>query len=134
MPSSLIPASEAGCASAVTAAQPTSPTDATFAAVTSDTAEARTITLENDFIAVNFTDHGGAIRDIGLKKYDADQSRPGVPYLVNRLHADPALAFVDLPGLDRHARELRREFGARTGGDRPVGSLSPSEPHALPAL
>ena len=91
-------------ASAVAAAQPTSPTDATFAAVTSDTAEARTITLENDFIAVNFTDHGGAIRDVGLKKYDADQSRPGVPYLVNRLHADPALAFVDLPGLDRHTR------------------------------
>jgi YidC/Oxa1 family membrane protein insertase len=91
-------------ASAVANAQPTSPTDATFAAVASDTAEARTITLENDFIAVNFTDQGGAISDIALKKYDADQGRPGVPYLVNRLHADPALAFVDLPGLDRRTR------------------------------
>ena len=90
--------------SAVAAAQPTSPSDATFAAVASDTAEAQSLTLENDLIAVNFTDHGGAIGDVALKKYDADQSRPGVPYLVNRLHADPALAFVDLPGLDRHAR------------------------------
>jgi YidC/Oxa1 family membrane protein insertase len=91
-------------ASAVAAAQPTSPSDATFAAVASDAAEARSITLENDFIAVNFTDHGGAIRDVALKKYDAEKSRPGVPYLVNRLHADPALAFVDLPGLDRQTR------------------------------
>ena len=102
----LVPATgpNQAAASAVANAQPTSPTDATFAAVTSDTAEARTIKLENDFIAVNFTDHGGAIRDIALRKYDADQSQPGVPYLVNRLHADPALAFVDLPGLDRHTR------------------------------
>ena len=89
--------------SAVAAAQPTSPTDATFAAATSDTAEARTVTLENDFIAVNFTDFGGAIRDIALKKYDADKSRPGVPYRINQLHADPVLAFVGLPGLDRQA-------------------------------
>ena len=45
-----------------------------------------------------------------------------------------AIRLAKSAGLDRHARELRREFGARTGGDRPVGSLSPSEPHALPAL
>ncbi len=91
-------------ASAAAAAQPTSPSDATFAAVASDTAEAGSFTLENDYIAVNFSDYGGAIRDVGLKKYDAEKSRPGVPYLVNRLHADPALAFVDLPGLDRQTR------------------------------
>ncbi|MBI5380486.1 MAG: membrane protein insertase YidC [Opitutae bacterium] len=90
--------------SATAAARPTSPPDAAFAAVAKDTGDARIVTLANDVIAVNFTNQGGAIRDIALKKYDAEKKHPGVPYIVNQLHADPALAFVDYPGLDRRTR------------------------------
>ncbi len=53
---------------------------------------------------MHLTDFGGAIRDVALKKYDADKNWPGVPYVFNRLHADPALGFVDFPGLDRTTR------------------------------
>ena len=86
------------------AAQPTSPSDAAFAAAAPDRADARVVTLANDFIEACFIDHGGAIRDVALKKYEADKSNPGVPYVINQRHADPALAFVDFPGLDRNTR------------------------------
>jgi YidC/Oxa1 family membrane protein insertase len=90
------------------AAQPvpaaTSPSDAAFAAVTKEGADAQITTLANDFIEVHLTDFGGAVREVALKKYDAEKSHPGVPYVINRVHADPALAFVDFPGLDRGTR------------------------------
>lgn len=60
-------------------------------------------TLENDFVRVHFTDFGGAIRDTALKKYPAALRSPE-PFDVNQLHADPMLAFVDFPGLDRSTR------------------------------
>jgi YidC/Oxa1 family membrane protein insertase len=96
-------------ASAVTAAQPTSPTDATFAAVaavTKDVGEPHYETLANDFIEVTFADLGGAISKVALKKYDAEKAHPGVPYVINqpRGNAPPALAFVDVPGLDSNTR------------------------------
>jgi|GEM_PF-5264780 len=85
-------------------ASPTSPSDTSFAAVVKDDANAQVTTLGNDFIEAHFTDFGGAIRDVALKKYDAEKIRPGVPYVFNQQHADPALAFIGLPGLDRHTR------------------------------
>ena len=81
----------------------TSPTDATFAAVTKDIAEAKLYTLKNDLAEFRFSNFGGAVREVALLKYDQEKSNPGVPYVVNRLSAAPALAFVDLPGLDRNA-------------------------------
>jgi YidC/Oxa1 family membrane protein insertase len=99
------------------ATAPTSPTDAAFAAVTREGADADITTLANDFIEVRFTDFGGAIRDVALvakdpkKKepgthyiYSEEKNQPDVPYVFNKLHADPALAFVDFPGLDRRTR------------------------------
>ncbi|MSU69753.1 MAG: membrane protein insertase YidC [Opitutaceae bacterium] len=83
---------------------PTSPADATFAAVTKEGADAQITTLANDFIEVHLTDFGGAIREVALKKYDAEKSKHGVSYVINQLHADPALALVDFPGLDRGTR------------------------------
>lgn len=71
-----------------------------FTAVAKDAAGATTLTLENEYVAVRFTNFGGAVRDIALKKYPAIKGRPE-PYVFNALHADPMLAFVDLPGLDR---------------------------------
>ena len=96
-------------ASAVAAAQPTSPTDATFTAataVTKDVGEPHYETLANDFIEVSFADLGGAISKVALKKYDAEKAHPGVPYVINqpRGNAPPALAFVDVPGLDSNTR------------------------------
>ena len=71
-----------------------------FAAVNHDVAEAQVHTLENAFVAVEFTNFGGAIRNVALKKYPAEQDNPA-PFVFNELHADPMLAFVDFPGLDR---------------------------------
>ena len=71
----------------------------TLTALATPPAHATITTLQNDYIAVNFTDFGGAIRDIGLRKFPAELNHPE-PYLFNALHADPMLAFTDFPGLD----------------------------------
>ncbi|MEO6004255.1 MAG: membrane protein insertase YidC [Opitutus sp.] len=60
------------------------------------------ITLENEFIRAHLTNFGGAVRDVALKKYPAIKGQPD-PFAFNALHADPMLAFVDFPGLDRTA-------------------------------
>lgn len=58
------------------------------------------VTLANDFIEVRFTNHGGAIDRVALRKYAAVQGRPE-PYLLNAAQAAPALSFADFPGADR---------------------------------
>jgi YidC/Oxa1 family membrane protein insertase len=68
-----------------------------------DAAEARTVTLENEFITARFTDFGGAIRDVALKQYYALLGSTD-PYVFNKLHEDPLLAFTDYPGLGRTTR------------------------------
>ncbi|HWA11200.1 MAG TPA: membrane protein insertase YidC [Opitutaceae bacterium] len=103
---------------AATAATATATPDAAFAALVKEDTAAGITTLANDFIEVRFTDFGGAIRDVALvardpaKKnqpgvhyiYSAEKDRPDVPFVFNQLHAEPMLAFVDLPGLDRRTR------------------------------
>jgi YidC/Oxa1 family membrane protein insertase len=71
-----------------------------FTAVAKDVESATTTTLENEFVSVRLTNFGGAVRDVALKKYAAVKGRRE-PFVFNALHADPMLAFVDLPGLDR---------------------------------
>jgi len=86
-------------------------TQANFVSATSDNKGAQTATLENSFIKVNFTNFGGAIRDIafvhklsnGKFQYPTKLDDPE-PFVFNELHADPALAFVNFPGLDRSAQ------------------------------
>lgn len=63
-------------------------------------ANAAVTTLANDYIEVRFTNFGGAVRDVALKKYPAVQGKPE-PFIFNALHADPMLALVDFPGLNR---------------------------------
>jgi YidC/Oxa1 family membrane protein insertase len=65
-------------------------------------AHATITTLQNDYITVNFTDFGGAIRDVALRRFPAELNRPE-PYVFNALHSEPMLAFTDFPGLDRNA-------------------------------
>lgn len=97
-PAAVAPAA-AGTATPAPAPSTLSSTTA-FASVAHDAAAAVVTTLENDFVAVHLTNFGGAIRDVALKKYEAERGSPQ-PFVFNALHADPMLAFVDLPGLDR---------------------------------
>ena len=71
-----------------------------FASVAKDAANATITTLANECITVNFSNFGGAIRDVALNKYTAVLGQPA-PSVFNQLHADPMLAFVEFPGLDR---------------------------------
>ena len=97
---------------AATSAAPTA--NAAFAAVANDSAAATITTLANDFVEVRFTDFGGAVRDIALVKRDGKgrliypaELGGTTPYVFNALHADPMLAFVESPGLDRKVRFTR---------------------------
>jgi YidC/Oxa1 family membrane protein insertase len=78
-----------------------------FAAAIRDDATAEVTTLRNAFIEARFTNAGGALRDVALLKYPAELGSPA-PFVYNALHADPMLAFVQLPqtfpGLDRTVR------------------------------
>lgn len=85
------------------ASHPTSPSDAAFAAVTKPVSEAKTVVLSNDRIEVRLSNYGAAIQNVALKHYLNELSKPGVPYVINRDHAEPALALMDFPGLDRRA-------------------------------
>lgn len=73
---------------------------AAFAAATRDHDGASITTLENDFVQVHFTNFGGAIRDVALRKYPVSLDDRS-PFVFNELHADPMLALADFPGLDR---------------------------------
>lgn len=109
--SATAPASSSGTA-AQPAATPAAPAaNATFAAARADSATATVTTLNNSFIEVRFTDSGGAIRDVALTKRDSDKKliypaelNGTAPFVFNAKHADPMLAFVDFPGLDRGTR------------------------------
>jgi YidC/Oxa1 family membrane protein insertase len=90
-------------AGAAANAPATSPTDATFAEVQKDTAGETVTHLANDFIDVAFTDYGGAIKDVALKKFPRGVGDPD-PYVFNALHVSPMLALVDFPGLDDATR------------------------------
>jgi YidC/Oxa1 family membrane protein insertase len=74
-----------------------------LAAANREPGDARTTVLENEFIRVDFTDFGGAIRQVAFKKYPALQDQPE-PYVYNRIHEDPILALTDYPGLGRTTR------------------------------
>ena len=71
-----------------------------FTAVATEAPAAAVTTLQNEYITVHFTNFGGAIRDIALRKFPAVLGKPE-PYVFNAVHTDPMLAFVDYPGFDR---------------------------------
>ena len=111
-PASTAPAGTTVATTAPTAAATSVNTQ--FAAAQADSATATVTTLSNSYIEVRFTDSGGAIRDIALKKRDAKdrliypaELNGTAPFVFNALHADPMLAFVDFPGLDRNTRFQR---------------------------
>ena len=85
-----------------------SPADATLSASPAGSlAPAEFVTLANEFVAVKFTNHGGAIDSIALLKKPAHLERDGKPspdrYTLNSPQAAPALSLLDFPGADRNA-------------------------------
>ncbi|MDP2137029.1 MAG: membrane protein insertase YidC [Candidatus Didemnitutus sp.] len=80
-----------------------SPHDAALTAPARDTAPAEFVTVANEFISVKFTNAGGAIDSIALLKHAAVKG-DDKPYVLNALHAAPALSLVDFPGADQDAR------------------------------
>ncbi|MBI2518109.1 MAG: membrane protein insertase YidC [Opitutae bacterium] len=81
-----------------------SPADATLTAPAQPaTAPAEYQTLANEFIAVRFTNAGGAIDRIELLKHKAGLGH-NASYTLNAAAAAPALSFAELPGLDQNAR------------------------------
>ncbi len=97
-PSATAPAASANQPAALSA---TNPANAAFTAVSADASGAKITTLENEFIRVGFTNLGGAISDVALKKFPVEIGSP-IPYVFNARHVEPLLSFVDFPGLDQH--------------------------------
>jgi YidC/Oxa1 family membrane protein insertase len=58
------------------------------------------VTLSNEFVEVKFTNHGGAIDSVALKKHLAVKGQPEL-YTLNAQQAAPALSLRDFPGADR---------------------------------
>ncbi len=83
-----------------------------FAAATPDSAGATVTKLSNGTIEARFTDSGGALLEVAFIQRDPKHQRlvypdrlgGDTPYVFNARHADPILALVDFPGLDRNAR------------------------------
>lgn len=101
-----------GTAPGTVAAVPApNPVNAAFAAVNAEAAEATITTLDNDFVEARFSDYGGALKEVALKKY-SKELKGTTPYVFNEVRADPILAFVDLPGLDRNTRFERVSHSA----------------------
>lgn len=69
-------------------------------------ASAEYVTLANDFIAVKFTSHGGAIDSVALVRKAAHLDKNGKEsaerYTLNAQQAAPALSLADFPGADVH--------------------------------
>ena len=118
---------------ATSAQTPGSASQGLFITVTPDAAGAAVTTLANDFIEVRFTDSGGAIRDVALKKHPAHLGSPA-PFVFNELHADHMLALVDFPGLDGATRYERVSATANEVVYRAVldGRLEVTRRYTLP--
>ena len=105
LPGKTAPVSQTAGATPVVASQASSTPAPTGSSPTPSPAAAGTpveyVTLTNEFIEVRFTNHGGAIDRVGLRKYPAVQGLPA-PYTLNAQQAAPALSLADFPGADSH--------------------------------
>ncbi|MEX2381064.1 MAG: membrane protein insertase YidC [Opitutales bacterium] len=80
------------------------------------------VALENEHFRVVFTNLGGAIRHVELKRYP-DEKGSEEPYIFNEDHFSPALALMDFPGAD--AQSLYRLV--ESAADRVVYALTLNE-------
>jgi YidC/Oxa1 family membrane protein insertase len=77
--------------------------EATFTSAVQDRPGAAVATLENSYIQVHFTNFGGAISNVALRRYPYALGS-SAPFLFNELHDEPILGFVNFPGLGRDTR------------------------------
>ncbi len=77
--------------------------------------------LENDFIKVAFTNLGGAIKEVALKKYPAEQGSPR-PYVFNAHHETPALA-ISLSETDGGVREYAPAYRLASREDNRIAFI-----------
>ncbi len=80
-----------------------SPHDATLRAPARSAVPMEFTVLRNEFIEVKLTNAGGSIDSIALLKHAAVKGNPE-PYVINAMHAAPALSLVDFPGADQNTR------------------------------
>ncbi|OAM89010.1 membrane protein insertase YidC [Termitidicoccus mucosus] len=80
-----------------------SPSNAAFAALAETNTDASFVTLSNDFITARFTNYGGALRDVALRKYSRSE-KSAEPYVFNQVHTAPMLALNGLAGLGYRMR------------------------------
>lgn len=103
-PTAPVTATNQAPSAAASALPATSPSNAAFAALSQSNADEKIATLENEYVTIEFTDFGGAIRDVALKKYPATKADPDSPYIFNKYHSAPILSFADIPGIDHNSR------------------------------
>jgi YidC/Oxa1 family membrane protein insertase len=60
------------------------------------------VSLTNEFVEIRFTNYGGAIADVAMKKHPATKNGE-TPYVLNASHAAAALSLQGFPGLDDNA-------------------------------
>jgi YidC/Oxa1 family membrane protein insertase len=97
-------ASAPAAATAVSTSPAAPATGAEVETVTPEHAGEKITALENSYIQVRFTDFGGAISDVALKKYQYSLTDRTDPALFNDRHVDPIFGFVGWAGLDRNTR------------------------------
>ncbi|HEY3757546.1 MAG TPA: membrane protein insertase YidC [Opitutaceae bacterium] len=97
-----VTAASAPTAAPISALPAPSGASSNFVTATIEASSSKTTDLENAYITVTLSDVGGAIRNVALAKYPRELHSP-LPFVMNSLHKDPLMAFVDVPGLDRQA-------------------------------
>jgi YidC/Oxa1 family membrane protein insertase len=116
-PSQAQPAAAPAPSATTTAASPAAttilsgtPTTPNLAAAATSDAGADDVVLENNSVRARFTAFGGGVRDVAFVAREAGRikyyaaSQPEQPFIFNELHADPMLAMLGFPGLDRSTR------------------------------
>ena len=83
-------------------------TDVAFTAPEKSSAPAELLTLENEFVSVNFTTAGGAIDRVELRqkaaRLDAKGKESKERYAFSAKQSTPALSLLHFPGIDQDAR------------------------------
>lgn len=81
---------------------PTAPANAEISALTSTVADSKVDLLANQYVEIHLSNYGGAINEIALRKF-ADTLGSQQRFTFNKIHVDPMLGIVGLPGLGKNA-------------------------------
>lgn len=85
----------------VSPSAPDSGASTMFAATVDRRSDEQLISLGNEFVDFRFTNYGGAVAEVALKKYQATKDGDD-PYVLNSHRVAPALALMGFPGADNN--------------------------------